>query len=113
MILTVSYVGSGRPSVISHRNRKPGSYSLPPAPHNSHPEDSKIYPRSFKSWTVHPIVDCQLLAHGKGLSINYVIRWGRGGQNPGRYNVFYGQEYFKNLEKVVKIGKKMEANLKI
>ena len=36
-----------------------------------------------------------------------------GGQDPGRYNVIYGQEYFKNLEKVAKIGKKMKANLKI
>ena len=36
-----------------------------------------------------------------------------GGQHPGRYNVIYGQEYFKNLEKVAKIGKKMKANLKI
>ena len=40
-----------------------------------------------------------------------IITWG--GQHPGRYNVIYGQEYFKNLEKVAKIGKKMKANLKI
>ena len=42
-----------------------------------------------------------------------MITWGRGGQNPGRYNVIYGQEYFKNLEKIAKIGEKMKANLKI
>ena len=38
---------------------------------------------------------------------------GGSGQDPGRYNVIYGQEYFKNLEKVAKIGEKMKANLKI
>ena len=33
------------------------------------------------------------------------------GQNPGRYNVIYGQEYFKNLEKNAEILEKMKANL--
>ena len=42
-----------------------------------------------------------------------MITWGEGGQNPGRYNVIYGQEYFKNLEKIAKIGEKIKANLKI
>ena len=28
------------------------------------------------------------------------------GQNPGRYNVIYGQEYFKNLGKIAKIWEK-------
>ena len=37
---------------------------------------------------------------------------GLGGQNPGRYNI-YGQEFFRNLEKIAKIGEKMKANLKI
>ena len=36
-----------------------------------------------------------------------------GGQNQGRYNNIYVQEYFKNLEKIAKIGEKMKANLKI
>ena len=48
-----------------------------------------------------------------GSSINYVIiTWG-GGQNPGRYNIIYGQEYFKNLEKIAKIEEKMKTNFKI
>ena len=28
-----------------------------------------------------------------------------GGQSPGRYNIIYGQECFKNLEKTAKMGK--------
>ena len=28
------------------------------------------------------------------------------GQEPGRYNIIYGLEYFKNLEKMAKIGVK-------
>ena len=36
-----------------------------------------------------------------------------GVHNPERYDVIYGHEYFKNLEKIAKIGEKMKANLKI
>ena len=35
-----------------------------------------------------------------------------GGQSPGRYNVIYGQEFFKKLEKICKNRGKMMANLK-
>ena len=42
-----------------------------------------------------------------------MITWGEGGQNPGKYNIIYGQEYFKNLENIANIGKKMKTNLKI
>ena len=48
---------------------------------------------------------------GRGLANDNM--GGEEGQIPGRYNVIYGQEYFKNLEKVAKIGEKMKANLKI
>ena len=36
-----------------------------------------------------------------------------GGQNPGRYNIIYGQEYFKNLEKICKNWGKTKANLNV
>ena len=35
-----------------------------------------------------------------------------GGQNPGRYNVIYGHECFKNLEKNFQNWGKMKENLK-
>ena len=45
--------------------------------------------------------------------MNYVIITLRGwGQNPGRYNVIYGQECFKNLEKNCKKWGKNEGKFK-
>ena len=38
---------------------------------------------------------------------------GEGGQSSERNNIIYGQEYFKNLEKVAKIGGKNEGKFKI
>ena len=38
---------------------------------------------------------------GRGI---WQITWGEGGQSPERYNIIYGQKYFKNLEKMQKLG---------
>ena len=55
----------------------------------------------FNHYTIGPVHKLRYHNMGGGPANDSM-----GGQNPGRYNIIYGQEYFKNLEKVANIGKK-------